>query len=50
MLEMVKGNKMKGPFGPDGLRHPPPDNWITYNIRPFGCLVNRKNQKIEDFL
>ena len=35
------GGKEKGPFGPDGLRHPPPDDRITMKIGRMLAIVKR---------
>ena len=36
--ENAIGNK-KGPYGPDGIRHPPPVTRISYNISPSAYHV-----------
>jgi type I restriction enzyme S subunit len=38
-------NEKKGPFGPDGLRHPPPDNRIDINILDSAMNVNKEIKK-----
>ena len=32
------------------LRHPPPENWINYNLANSKMFVNRKSKKILIFL